>query len=126
MWLGYFEWSLGEWEHHLFNKGSETISLVIWSGLLLGFNDEILFLNFPRIFFVESQTSIPLFQLLALDPPDKTRNPQYSILLLLSETRGQKPMIKVFKENDFYIVKNKTNTFNEKLKLQKAPSCVNT
>lgn len=35
-------------------------------------------------------------------------------------------MIKVFKENDFYIVKNKTNTFNEKLKLQKAPSCVNT
>lgn len=67
MWLGYFEWSLGEWEHHLFNKGSETISLVIWSGLLLGFNDEILFLNFPRIFFVESQTSIPLFQLLALD-----------------------------------------------------------
>lgn len=35
-------------------------------------------------------------------------------------------MIKFFKENDFYIVKNKTNTFNEKLKLQKAPSCVNT
>ena len=51
MWLGYFEWSLGEWEHHLFNKGSETISLVILSGLLLGFNVEILFLNFPFIFF---------------------------------------------------------------------------
>ena len=36
MWLGYFEWSLGEWEHYLFNKGSETISLVILSVTFTG------------------------------------------------------------------------------------------
>ena len=36
MWLEYFEWSLGEWEHYLFNKGSETISLVILSVTFTG------------------------------------------------------------------------------------------
>lgn len=67
MWLGYFEWSRGERDHHLFNQGSETISLMILSGLLLGFNTELLFLKFLLILFVEGQDSIPLFQLPAFD-----------------------------------------------------------
>ena len=46
MWIGHFEWSHGEWDCHLFNKCSETISLVIL-GILLGFNTGLLFLKLP-------------------------------------------------------------------------------
>lgn len=64
MWIGHFEWSHGEWDCHLFNKCSETISLVIL-GILLGFNTGLLFLKLPVYPFVEGQySSLPITGLL--------------------------------------------------------------